>query len=67
MAELGLISLDVSLGINPEDPYAIAYKAIIEEIILEKINSSEKYIEQFKALSNPPPELVELLRSEGLL
>ena len=67
LAELGLISLDVSLGINPEDPYAIAYKAIIEEIILEKINSSEKYIEQFKVLSNPPPELVELLRSEGLL
>ena len=67
LAELSLISLDVSLEINPEDPYAIAYKALIEAIIFEKMNSSEKYVEQFKSLPNPPSELVELLRSEGLL
>ena len=35
--------------------------------IFEKMNSSEKYVEQFKSLPNPPSELVELLRSEGLL
>ena len=67
LAELSLISLDVSLEINPEDPYAIAYKALIEAKIFEKMNSSEKYVEQFKSLPNPPSELVELLRSEGLL
>jgi cytochrome c-type biogenesis protein CcmH/NrfF/Flp pilus assembly protein TadD len=67
LAELSLISLDMSLDINPQDPYAIAYKALIEAKVFEKMNSSEKYVEQFKVLPNPPAELVELLRSEGLL
>ena len=67
LAELSLISLDMSLDVNPQDPYAIAYKALIEAKIFEKMNSSEKYVEQFKTLPNPPVELVELLKSEGLL
>ena len=67
LAELSLISLGISLDINPQDPYAIAYKAVVEAKIFEKMDSSEKYVEQFKALFNPPAELVELLRLEGLL
>ena len=67
LAELSLISLGISLDINPQDPYAIAYKAVVEAKIFEKMDSSEEYVEQFKALFNPPSELVELLRLEGLL
>ena len=67
LAELSLISLNASLEINPQDPYAIAYKALVEAKIFEKMNSSKKYVEKFKALPNPPLELVELLRLEGLL
>ena len=43
------------------------YKDSNESKIFEKMNSSEKYVEQFKTLPNPPVELVELLKSEGLL
>ncbi len=67
LAELSLVSLNASLEINPQDPYAIAYKALVEAKIFEKMNSSKKYVEKFKALPNPPLELVELLRLEGLL
>ena len=67
LAELSLISLGISLEINPQDPYAIAYKAVVEAKIFEKMDNSKKYVEQFKALPDQPSELVELLRLEGLL
>ena len=67
LAELSLISLGISLEINPQDPYAIAYKAVVEAKIFEKMDNSETYVEQFKALPDKPSELVELLRLEGLL
>ena len=67
LAELSLISLGISLDINPQDPYAIAYKAVVEAKIFGKMDNSEKYVEQFKALLDQPSELVELLRLEGLL
>ena len=67
LAELSLISLDISLEINPQDPYAIAYKAVVEAKIFGKMDNSEKYVEQFKALPDQPSELIELLRLEGLL
>ena len=53
--------------INPEDPYAIAYKALVEEKVFGRSEVAEKNIEKFKALFNPPFELVELLKLEGLL
>ena len=59
--------MGISLDINPQDPYAIAYKAVVEAKIFEKMDNSEKYVEQFKALPDKPSELVELLRLEGLL
>ena len=67
LADLSLISLGISLEINPQDPYAIAYKAIVEAKIFERIDNSKKYVEQFKMLSDPPSELTELLTLEGLL
>jgi tetratricopeptide (TPR) repeat protein len=67
LADLSLISLGISLEINPQDPYAIAYKAVVEAKIFERIDNSEKYVEQFKMLSDPPSELTELLTLEGLL
>ena len=67
LADLSLISLGISLEINPQDPYAIAYKAVVEAKIFERVDNSEKYVEQFKMLSDPPSELTELLTLEGLL
>jgi len=67
LAQLSLISLNASLEINPEDPYAIAYKALVEEKVFGRSEVAEKNIEKFKALFNPPSELVELLKLEGLL
>ena len=67
LAQLSLISLNASLEINPEDPYAIAYKALVEEKVFGRSEVAEKNIEKFKALFNPPFELVELLKLEGLL
>ena len=67
LADLSLISLGISLEINPQDPYAIAYKAVVEARIFDRIDNSEKYVEQFKMLSDPPSELTELLTLEGLL
>tara|TARA_B100000029_G_scaffold93899_1_gene84023 strand:- start:11388 stop:12644 length:1257 start_codon:yes stop_codon:yes gene_type:complete len=67
LAELSLVSLEISLEINPEDPYAIAYKALLQDKVLGKPDAAQEYVEKFKALSNPPIELVELLRTEELI
>lgn len=67
LAELSLVSLEISLEINPEDPYAIAYKALLQDKVLGKSDAAQEYVEKFKALSNPPIELVELLRTEELI
>ncbi len=67
LAELSLVSLEISLEINPEDPYAIAYKALLQDKVLGKSDAAQEYVEKFKALPNPPIELVELLRTEELI
>jgi len=67
LAELSLVSLEISLEINPEDPYAIAYKALLQDKVLGKSDAAQECVEKFKALPNPPIELVELLRTEELI
>ena len=64
---MSLVSLEISLEINPEDPYAIAYKALLQDKVLGKSDAAQEYVEKFKALPNPPIELVELLRTEELI
>ncbi len=67
LVERGLAALDGAVAADPTDPYARAYRAVVVAVVAARPGDAVDDVAAFAALDGPPADLVELLRTAGLL
>ncbi len=66
LVELSLVSLDAALMEDPANPYALAYRAFVNGMMLGMPGPAGADVEAFLALEDQPEGLVRLLEAAGL-
>jgi len=66
LVERGLLALDEAVAVDPADPYARAYRAVVA-VVSGRPGGAVDDVAAFTALDGPPADLVDLLRTTGLL
>jgi len=67
LVERGLASLDEAVAADPAHPYARAYRAVTLAVLADRAGAAAADVEAFIALEGAPADLVDLLRTAGLL
>ncbi|MBC8195645.1 MAG: cytochrome c-type biogenesis protein CcmH [Acidimicrobiia bacterium] len=66
LVELSLVSLDEAVRIEPDNPWALGYRALVNSVLLDRQELALVDAEAFFALSQRPTGLADLLVAEGL-
>lgn len=67
LVERGLVALDEAVAVDPADPHARAYRAVVVSVVDGRPGDAVGDVAAFNALEGPPADLVDLLRTAGLL
>jgi hypothetical protein len=63
---LSLVSLDAAVLAGPDNPYALAYRALVNGVLLGRPEAAWEDSEAFFGLRDRPTGLADLLSDQGL-
>ena len=66
LVELSLVSLNEAVRVEPDNPWALGYRALVNGVLLDRQELALADAEAFFALAQRPTELAALLVAEGL-
>ncbi len=66
LVELSLVSLNEAVRVEPDNPWALGYRALVNGVLLDRQELALADAEAFFALTQRPTELAALLVAEGL-
>ena len=67
LVQRGLGNLDEAVAVEPGDPHARAYRAVVLATVVGRPDDATADLAAFAAVDNPPVDLVDLLVGMGLL
>ncbi|MEE2957374.1 MAG: cytochrome c-type biogenesis protein CcmH [Actinomycetota bacterium] len=67
LVERGLTGLDEAVAVDPAEPHARAYRAVVLAVLADRPEDAVGDVAAFASLDDPPTDLVDLLRTAGLL
>ena len=67
LVQRGLGNLDEAIAVEPGDPHARAYRAVVLATVVGRPDDATADLAAFAAVDNPPVDLVDLLVGMGLL
>ena len=67
LVQRGLGNLDEAVAVEPGDPHARAYRAVVLATVVGRPDDATADLAAFAAVDNPPVDLVDLLGGMGLL